>query len=115
MQTNPNTRPARPVRQRMSLRNAMRFHGLDEHKIATVLRRQLNRLQRLISKRKLNVSHEKLLLEVMKECGKIMEPAARSSSPQDSGAVQLVHDIPRPVRDCEPDDPSGDRYPGVQS
>lgn len=99
----------------MSLRNAMRFHGLDEHKIATVLRRQLNRLQRLISKRKLNASHEKLLLEVTKECGKIMEPAARSHLPQDSGAVQLVHDIPRPVRDWEPDDTASNRYPEIRS
>lgn len=88
----------------------MRFHGLDEHKIATVLRRQINRLQRLLSKKKLNAAQEKLLLEVTKECVKIMEPAARSNSPQDSGPIQLVHDIPRPTRNVEPDDPSGNRY-----
>lgn len=99
----------------MSLRNAMRFHGLDEHKIATVLRRQVNRLQRLVPKKTLNAAKEKLLLEVTKECVKIMEPAARSNSLQDSGPVQLVHDIPRPVRDFEPDDPSANRHPGEES
>lgn len=84
----------------MSLRNAMRCHGLDEHKITTVLRRQVNRLQRLMPKKTLNAAKEKLLLEVLKECAKIMEPAARANAPQDPSAFQLVHDIPRPVRDA---------------
>lgn len=92
----------------------MRFHGLDEHKIATVLRRQVNRLQRLISKKKLNAAHEKLQLEVLKECVKIMEPAARPNAALDSAAVQLVHDIPRPARDMASAD-SGNRYSGGQS
>lgn len=81
----------------MSLRSAMRLQGLDEHKITRVLRRQVNRLQRLISKNKLNAAHEKLFLEVLKECVKIMEPVARPNAPQDSAAFQLVHDIPRPA------------------
>lgn len=115
VQTNKKTRAVHPPRQRMSLRSAMRFHGLDEHKIATGLRRQLNRLQRLISKTKLNAAHEKLFLEVTKECVKIMEPAARANSPQDSGTVQLVHDIPRPVRDFESTDFSTSRYPSDRS
>ncbi len=86
----------------------MRLQGLDEHKVARVLKRQVDRLQHLISKEKLNAAHEKLLLEVTKEWVKIMEPASRSNSPQDCGPVQLVHDIPRPAHDLAPDDLSGD-------
>lgn len=90
---------AHPPHPRMSLRSAMRLQGLDEQKITGVLRRQVNRLQRLISKDKLNAAQEKLLLEILKECAKILEPAARASAPQDSSAVQLVHEIPRPPRE----------------
>lgn len=98
MTKQPKQTPAQP-RPRMSLRNAMRFHGLDEHKITSVLRRQVNRLQRLISKEKLDAAQEKLFLEVLKECIKIMEPAARANVMQEPGGVQLVHDVPRPPRD----------------
>lgn len=117
MPTIPRRRPAQQPRPRMSLRNAMRFHGLDEHKISKALRRQVNRLQRLVPKKTLNAAKEKLLLEVLKECVKIMQPAARANAPQDPNAFQLVHDIPRPPRQASSvhdatayDDPPGDSH-----
>lgn len=92
-------RTSAQLRPHTSLRGAMRLQGFDEHRIARVLKRQVNRIQRLVSKKRLNAAHEKLFLDVMKECVKIMEPAARANAPQESSAVQLVHDISRPARD----------------
>lgn len=86
-------------RPRMSLRQAMRAQGLDEHKIAKAFNRQVNRLQRRAKKKKeLPPAQEKLLLEVLKECAKIMEPG-RANGGQEPSALQFVHEIPRPVRD----------------
>ena len=99
MQTATKTRFTPAARPRMSLRQAMRAQGLDEHKISKTLKRQVNRLQRLVPKKTLNAAKEKLLLEVLKECVKIMEPVSRANAAQDSTAFQLVHDIPRPPRD----------------
>ena len=87
----------------MNLRNAMRAQGLDEHKIARVFNRQVNRLQRPSkTKNKLPLPQEKLLLEAIKECVKIMEPAARGNAAQEAGAIHLVHNIPRPPRQAGP-------------
>jgi len=80
----------------------MRLQNLDEHKIAQVLKRQVNRLQRLVPKKKLSTAQEKLLLEVLKECAKIMEPASRANATQEPSAFQLVHEIPRPPRQASP-------------
>ena len=86
-------------RPQMSLRQAMRAQGLDEHKIAKAFNRQVNRLQRRAKKKKeLPPAQEKLLLEVLKECAKIMEPG-RANGGQEPSALQFVHEIPRPVRD----------------
>ncbi len=99
MQTATRTRFTPAPRPRMSLRQAMRAQGLDEHKIARVFNRQVNRLQRRAKPKKgLPAAQEKLLLEVLKECAKIMEPSSRASAAQEPSAFQLVHEIPRPPR-----------------
>ena len=84
----------------MSLRNAMRAQGLDEHKIARAFNRQVNRLQRRgKAKKRLPAAQEKLLLEVLKECAKIMEPSPRASAAQEPSPFQFIHEIPRPAND----------------
>lgn len=68
MQTATKTRFTPAPRPRMSLRQAMRAQGLDEHKVARVFNRQVNRLQRRPKPKKgLPAAQEKLLLEVLKE------------------------------------------------
>lgn len=109
VQTSKKTRVAAPPRPRMSLRSAMRQNGIDEHKIAHVLNEQVDTLRESDEPQQ-----KKLLLDYLKECVKIMEPAARSNPAQDSGSVQLVHDIPRPIRECEPRD-LGSRCPDAES
>lgn len=97
MQTATRSRFTPAPRPRMSLRQAMRTQGLDEHKVARVFNRQVNRLQRRAKPKKgLPAAQEKLLLEVLKECAKIMEPA-RANATQEPSAFQFVHEIPRPV------------------
>lgn len=101
MQTATRTRFTPMPRPRMSLRQAMRAQGLDEHKIGRALNRQVNRLQRRGKpKKQLPAAQEKLLLEVLKECAKLLEPGPRANATQEAGAFQLVHEIPRPVRDA---------------
>ena len=96
-------------RPRVSLRQAMRSQGLDEHKVARVFNRQVNRLQRRAKPKKgLPSAQEKLLLEVLKECAKILEPAPRANAAPDSSAFQLVHEIPRPAI------PMGDSVSGAE-
>src|SRR6185437_16029888 len=111
MQTVTKTRFTPAPRPRMSLRQAMRAQGLDEHKVARVFNRQVNRLQRRAKPKKgLPMAQEKLLLEVLKECAKILEPASRANAAQDSSVpFQLVHEIPRPTR---PAIPMGDSFSG---
>ena len=100
----------------MSLRSAMRLQGLDEHKIASVLKRQVNRFQRLVPKKKLSAAHEKLLLEILKECVKILDPAARGSTASEVPAtVVLNHQIPRPDRSqAASKGHSSDTFPGIE-
>jgi hypothetical protein len=98
MQTATRSRFTPAARPRVSLRQAMRSQGLDEHKVARVFNRQVNRLQRRAKPKKgLPAAQEKLLLEVLKECVKIMEPAPRANATPDSSTFQLVHEIPRPA------------------
>jgi hypothetical protein len=99
MPNTPRRPPAQQPRPRMSLRSAMRLLGLDEHRIARVLKRQVNRFQRLVPKKKLSIAHEKLLLEILKECAKIIDPTTRGGAASEVPAtVVLNHQIPRPDR-----------------
>ena len=112
MQTVLKTRFTPAPRPRMSLRQAMRAQGLDEYKVARVFNRQVNRLQRRAKPKKgLPAAQEKLLLEVLKECAKILEPARANAAQDSSVPFQLVHEIPRPPR---PAVPMGDSFSGSQ-
>lgn len=73
--------------------DAMRELGLDESKLAGKFDRLVNRVDK--------PKKEKLLLEVLRECGKLLEvyPAAsHSAGGSDPVPVQLVHSVSRPDR-----------------
>jgi hypothetical protein len=94
--------PAKPAAariglpRRIKLPDAMRAQGLDEPKIA----RKFNRMIGRLSKTDATASTaDKMLLEVLKECGKLLGayPAARGGD-ADAIPVEMVHFVPRPVR-----------------
>jgi hypothetical protein len=82
--------------RRVKLPDAMRAQGLDEPKIAGKFDGMIERL----SKDKATASTaDKMLLEVLKECGKLLGayPAARGAD-TDAIPVEMMHCIARPVR-----------------
>jgi hypothetical protein len=94
---------------RVKIGEAMRVLGLDESKLAGKFDRLLDRLEENHRPR----ASEKLLLEVLRECGKLLEayPVARSSTASAGTSpnvpVQLVTMVPRPERETEvPPSPS---------
>jgi hypothetical protein len=94
---------------RVKIGEAMRVLGLDESKLAGKFDRLLDRLEENHRPR----ASEKLLLEVLRECGKLLEayPVARSSTASPGAGpnvpVQLVTMVPRPERETEvPPSPS---------
>jgi hypothetical protein len=80
-----------PPRPRKKLAEAMRNTGIDEWKFAAVLNSQVDRLEK--------AGEEKLLLEVLKEVGKTLDPAKRAASSLDPVPVNLLHNVPRPERE----------------
>jgi len=88
---------------RVKIGEAMRVLGLDESKLAGKFDRLIDRLEANHRPR----ASEKLLLEVLRECGKLLEayPVARSSTASAGTApnvpVQLVTMVPRPERETE--------------
>jgi hypothetical protein len=89
-------------RQRQKLlriAEAMREEGLDEPALA---RTYLELLEILRQGKELTGS-EKLLLDLLKELARTLEPQGSSGNGADSApdspmVVQLVHDVPRPLR-----------------
>jgi len=82
--------------RRIKLPDAMRAQGLDEPKIA----RKFNRMIGRLSKADATASTaDKMLLEVLKECGKLLGayPAARGGD-ADAIPVEMMHCVARPVR-----------------
>ena len=95
MATQPSDTLLPAPRPRTSLRNAMRQQGIDEHKIAFVFNEQVDSLRKGDEPQ-----HKKLLLDYVKECVKIMDPAARAGATADAPATILLnHQVPRPDRD----------------
>jgi hypothetical protein len=98
----PDKTPKRSL-TRVKIGEAMRVLGLDESKLAGKFDRLLDRLEEKERPR----ASEKLLLEVLRECGKLLEayPVARSASASAGSApnvpVQLVTMVPRPERESE--------------
>jgi hypothetical protein len=87
-------RRKRPRKRRVSLGEAMRACGLDEHAIAGMYKRVL---------RSLHESEPKLGAKVqfLKECARLLD-AKQTGRGSRSGnqfrAVKLIHKVPRPVR-----------------
>jgi hypothetical protein len=78
---------------------AMREGGLDEGALA---RAYIKLLQKLLESAEGN-ANDKLTLDVLKEVGRNLEPAASANSAPNfendgTSVVQFVHDIPRPSR-----------------
>jgi hypothetical protein len=85
------------LRRSDRLGDAFRRIGLDENAIAAGYADALAKLQRGNA----DDSVEKYLLDVLKECARILEPprpADRSASIDVNTVVQLVHKVDRPLR-----------------
>lgn len=94
MATQPSDSLSPAPRPRTSLRNAMRQQGIDEHKIALVFNEQVDSLRGSAE-----AQQKKLLLDYVKECVKIIDPAARAgTSVEAPAAFVLNHQVPRPDR-----------------
>lgn len=80
----------------MKMPDAMRFVGLDEHRLASKFKRLVSRLGKS--------KNEKLELETLKECGKLLDayPTPRQAS-TGQDPVQIVVDVPRPPRGANED------------
>lgn len=96
------TQPSDPLppapRPRTSLRNAMRQQGIDEHKIALVFNEQVDSLRQSEEPQQ-----KKLLLDFIKECVKVIDPAARAGAAADAPATILLnHQVPRPDYERSP-------------
>jgi hypothetical protein len=81
-------------RVRVKLGDAMRSRGLDETKLADKFDHLVDRLSGKKSR------SDKLLLEVLKECCKLLEayPAQRGAA-SESAQVQFIANVPRPERE----------------
>lgn len=85
------------LRRNERLGDAFRRIGLDENAIAAAYADALAKLQRGNA----DDSVEKSLLDILKECARILEPprpADRSASIDVNTIVQLVHKVDRPLR-----------------
>jgi hypothetical protein len=83
------------------LGEAMRKYGLDEHTIAETY---AGVVQTLRSKNE-GDGIEKLLVDVLKECTRVLEPPAKSTDRSGGDTlvqVQLIHNVPRPERKNQP-------------
>jgi hypothetical protein len=83
--------------KRVELSDAMRAHGIDEDAIAGQYVRVMARLT------KGNSQHcEKLIIDVLKEVTRVLDPEREGGPRRDDAgrfvAVQLIHNVPRPVR-----------------
>jgi len=84
----------------MSIGQALRTHGLDEHKIADTY---VHVVGKLTGGEETAGAVEKLLVDVLKECSKQIEMAQESQrGPAGPTIVQLVHNVPRPERTLAP-------------
>lgn len=91
-----------PVAQRHGTRlaEALRKQGIDERRLAQVYADIMGRLQDKSEDRGV----EKLLLDVLKECSRILEEENRSAKPEPRApsTTIVVHNVPRPQRGPQP-------------
>jgi hypothetical protein len=103
----PPIRALRPIkprrRKRMRLGEAFRREGLDERAVAQTWVVVVEKLRR--GKGSAGESVEKLLVDVLKECDRILDPprTAGVGSVDVPTVVNLYHNVPRPVRDPRPE------------
>jgi hypothetical protein len=88
-------------RKRLRLSEAMRAQGIDEQMIAEAYAGVVINLRENES----GAGKEKVLLDVLKECTRAL--ADKSGHIPEPVTVQLVHNIPRPVRNMT--EPSGEK------
>jgi hypothetical protein len=89
----------RKRKPRMKMSDALRGAGLDEARLACKWRRILGRIDQTGGTA--TPASEKLLLDVLKECSKLLDayPASRIAAPGEGGApMQFVSNVARPVR-----------------
>lgn len=90
--------PARRVRRKgQRLSDAMLRCGLDVVKIA-------QKLNALVDHLGFSGRDAKLLLEVLKEASRVLDPRRPAQGASNAFSVQLVHNVPRPVRPALPQD-----------
>lgn len=89
-----------PQRHRTRLAEALRKQGIDEQRLAQVYADIMGRLQDKSEDRGV----EKLLLDVLKECSRILEEENRSARPEQRSpsTTIVVHNVPRPQRGPQP-------------
>jgi len=96
----PDARKARPIRpglrKRVRLAEALRLEGLDERKLAENYVVVIEKLRENVDAK----SADKLLVDVLKECSRILEPprATGAGAGDMPAVVNLYHNVPRPVR-----------------
>jgi len=95
-------KPKRPRRRkRVRLSEAMRAQGIDEQMIAEAYAGVVINLR----ENEAGAGKEKVLLDVLKECTRAL--ADKSGHIPEPVTVQLVHNIPRPVRNST--EPGGEK------
>lgn len=96
----PPPQPKSP-QQRLKVPEAMRLHGMDEEQFAKQMRGFINKLSK-------QSGSSKLFLDGLKEWGRHLVPdrSADRVLSETPVTVQLVHQIPRPVREAPVQDPS---------
>ena len=91
--------PIRPgLRKRVRLAEALRREGLDERAVAESY---VIVVEKLRSGNAAAASAQKALVDVLKECSRILEPprATGAGAGDMPAVVNLYHNVPRPVRD----------------
>jgi len=94
-----NARPIRPgLRKRVRLAEALRCEGLDERAVAESY---VIVVEKLRNGNAAAASAQKALVDVLKECSRILEPprATGAGAGDMPAVVNLYHNVPRPVRD----------------
>jgi hypothetical protein len=89
-----------PIRKRVRIGDALRRKGLDEWTIADGYVDVVGKLTR---KAESNDSVAKLLVDVLKECSRHLEPPRSADAATDAPViVKLVHTVSRPKREPAP-------------
>jgi hypothetical protein len=101
----------------LRLSDALRNEGIDERKVAESFAEVLGKLSEdriEESSAQPKLEKEKLLVHVLKECAKVLEPRPGSRGSEGGARViQIVHNVPRPVRKTASENPeAGGEGPG---